>query len=501
METSQTYDDNKQLSKDIVNKQHPSCPHSGGMHFAPPRCKDAVYAKQKERQCFYYLKGECNKGESCNFSHSGVPNLGSGGVRQPFGGRGRGRGRGRKGRGRGGHNKRSGAFGYSPTTGKPYETLAIANHAKEQRAAGAATTKQTSPPKKLKLDAAAVEEIYKAGRQSRQNTKRTDSDDDDGGLKALLVKYKQPLMICVRSNHALKRSNDQTDAGHTRSAKKLTTVQSLIGGMDSGSSVGIDSCSAVNVTTRREDAIYLNNSPDSLSGLALSGVGGSANLIGAFLWLVPLQEALIPQDDGSYVQWHDAWLPTGNMQSSVLMKYTEQQGHIRVLSTEMLKANGLVVRAGIGPDNKDYLLCKKSGVLIPMHSERGLQVIKTRKVSASTIQNNVHIKDWVNGLKSLLHWENKNVFGNAKAAIEADKIPIARLGKQDIQFPRMSNSYKLLIAQHVNEHHGSEEAVHDEERLQYQDMVTDELKTKLSALGSQDTTERSANSRRALAMQ
>ena len=32
-------------------------------------------------------------------------------------------------------------------------------------------------------------------------------------------------------------------------------------------------------------------------------------------------------------------------------------------------------------------------------------------------------------------------------------------------------------------------------------MVTDELKTKLSALGSQDTTERSANSRRALAMQ
>ena len=48
----------------------------------------------------------------------------------------------------------------------------------------------------------------------------------------------------------------------------------------------------------------------------------------------------------------------------------------------------------------------------------------------------------------------------------------------------MSNLHKLLIAQHVNEHNGSEEAVH-EERLQYQDMVTDELKTKLSALGSQ----------------
>ena len=79
METSQTYDDNKQLSKDIVNKQHPSCPHSGGMHFAPPRCKDAVYAKQKERQCFYYLKGECSKKVKVASSHTVVyPTLGQG---------------------------------------------------------------------------------------------------------------------------------------------------------------------------------------------------------------------------------------------------------------------------------------------------------------------------------------------------------------------------------------------------------------------------------------
>ena len=163
--------------------------------------------------------------------------------------------------------------------------------------------------------------------------------------------------------------------------------------MDSGSSIDIDSCSAVNVTTRREDPIFLNTSPDSLQGMALSGVGGSANLLGAFLWLVPLQEALIPQADGSYELWHDAWMATGNLQSSVLMKYTESQGHIRVLSTEMLKANGMVARDGIGPENKDYLLCKKSGVLIPKHSERGLQVIKTRKESASNISADRNLVD------------------------------------------------------------------------------------------------------------
>ena len=120
-----------------------------------------------------------------------------------------------------------------------------------------------------------MEEIYEAGRRSRNNSKRADSDDDDdGGLKAMLVKYQKSLMIRVRSNHALKRSNDQTDAGHTRSAKKSTTLQSLIGGMDSGSSVGIDSCSAVNVTTRREDAIYLNRSPDSSPDWLYLELGG-----------------------------------------------------------------------------------------------------------------------------------------------------------------------------------------------------------------------------------
>ena len=128
--------------------------------------------------------------------------------------------------------------------------------------------------------------------------------------------------------------------------------------MDSGSSIGIDSCSAVNVTTRREDLIFFNTSPDSLQGMALSGVGGSANLL---FWLVPLQEALIPQADGSYELWHDTWLATGNMKSSVLMKYTESQGHIRVLSTDMLKANGLVARDGIGP-NKRTICCARSQV-------------------------------------------------------------------------------------------------------------------------------------------
>ena len=171
-------------------------------------------------------------------------------MRQPFGrkgGKGRGRGRGR-GRGNDSGNGKGGGFGYSLKTGKPYETLAIVTQAQSQRLNGS-----PSPKKKLKLDKETVAEIFNAGRKSKYKAKPDDSDDDDddddGGLKAMLIKYKKSLMIRVRSA-------DTTSA--TRSAKKSKPLQSLIGGMDSGSSIGIDSCSAVNVTTRREDPIFLN---------------------------------------------------------------------------------------------------------------------------------------------------------------------------------------------------------------------------------------------------
>ena len=54
-----------------------------------------------------------------------------------------------------------------------------------------------SPKKKHRLDKAAVEEIYNAGRNSKPKPKQVDSDDDDddGGLKAMLIKYKKSLMI------------------------------------------------------------------------------------------------------------------------------------------------------------------------------------------------------------------------------------------------------------------------------------------------------------------
>jgi hypothetical protein len=64
----------------------------------------------------------------------------------------------------------------------------------------------------------------------------------------------------------------------------------------------------------------------------------------------------------------------------------------------------------------------------------------------------------------------------------------------------MSSSYKMLIAQHVNNLDETNTAVRDE-RLQYQGLVTAELNTKLSALENHDAAERAAKSRLVLAMQ
>jgi hypothetical protein len=119
------------------------------------KVKTNVHDELRKGQCYYYPKGEGNKGESCRFSHSGVPNLGAGGVRQPFGKGGKGRGRGRgNDSGNGGGNGRGGGFGYSPKTGKAYVTLAIATQAQSQR-----LNETSNPKKKLKLDKETVAEI------------------------------------------------------------------------------------------------------------------------------------------------------------------------------------------------------------------------------------------------------------------------------------------------------------------------------------------------------
>ena len=175
-------------------------------------------------------------------------------------------------------------------------------------------------------------------------------------------------------------------------------------GMQTGMSVGIDTCSAVHMTTREEDLIKIDKSEDSMAAnLTIGGVGeGGAKLTGVGLWLIPLDVVYVPRRGGRYDAWEDAWLGTGNAKSTLLSK--PQPRHVRVLSDDMLEQLGIFVRNGIGPKNESYLICKKTGCMIPLHRENGLLVIKTRKQRPNAFRSNTHVHNWTERLPSMLEY-------------------------------------------------------------------------------------------------
>ena len=84
--------------------------------------------------------------------------------------------------------------------------------------------------------------------------------------------------------------------------------------------------------------------------------------------------------------------------------------------------------------------------MIPVHTENGIKVIKTRKESPSNIQGNVHLDGWLKGLPSLLHYTSKGASSKGfQDVIKKEKVSMARVGKQSINFPPLSSVYKSAI--------------------------------------------------------
>merc|ERR1711865_954636 len=240
--------------------------------------------------------------------------------------------------------------------------------------------------------------VYQAG---QSNAAQTPAGGWNGTVQT------PPTQVAPQGLSELDRLLDRQIAGlfmiKISGGRKRQKTKILITSMDDGSSIGWDTCSAVNASTKSKDGILLNKSDDAIDNFNLTGVnGGSAKLIGTFLWLVPLLEAWVPiysepgVPTGEYEKWDDAWMATGDVGSSILIDNdNDDQNNIRVLSSDGMKSMGVVLRCGVGPENKDFLMCKKTGVLIPVHSENGLLVIKTRRQSPSTYSNNPFIRDWV----------------------------------------------------------------------------------------------------------
>ena len=153
----------------------------------------------------------------------------------------------------------------------------------------------------------------------------------------------------------------------------------------------------------------------------------------------------MPIGDGKFKEWKDAWLAAGDKTSSLLMK--PQPRAIRVLSDDMLGVMGLFCRNGVGSMNKSFLICKKTGCMIPTHRENGLLVLKTRKENPNGYSTNARLEEWTSRLPSMLEYRMRgaNDIRTADEAMAHEWPAIARLGRNFIEKPQMSVAYRTMM--------------------------------------------------------
>ena len=398
-------------SRPGCHRNKPECPHSNGLHFAPLRIK--LENKLGAKPCMHFMTGHCKYGDQCNEIHPE-------GFQGALPKRNKGKGKG-KGRGRGGHRNSGRGRGRGKGFTRQVAMVAAAVKVAMQ------DEEVSSDHKKMSKEKIA-EEAFKAGFESnspKKGEQQTTPQEDDSGLSKHMEAYMATFMI-----------------------RQRTLVAA--GGMESGTSIGIDTCSSVHVTSKQEDLIHQDRTADS-AAISLGGVGaGNAQIIGAGLWIIPLQQVFVPDGDG-YKEWTDAWLAAGDKTSSLLMK--PQPRAIRILSDDMLGVMGLFCRNGVGPQNKSFLICKKTGCMIPTHRENGLLVIKTRKENPNKYSTNASLENWTSRLPSMLEYRMRGAkdIRSADQAIAYEWPAIARLGRNFIERPQISTAYRSLMMEAFTE--------------------------------------------------
>jgi hypothetical protein len=130
--------------------------------------------------------------------------------------------------------------------------------------------------------------------------------------------------------------------------------------------VGIDTCSALSVSTERSDFLFLDSSVAAKSSVVLRGVGGSDAKIGGRGPMVVLAEDI----NGNEIVLID---PAG-----VYLSEAVDQAHFRILGQLRLKSFGFdLVQNGDG-DGKDHLMYKRDVAKIPLGAESGILTLATK---------------------------------------------------------------------------------------------------------------------------
>ena len=139
--------------------------------------------------------------------------------------------------------------------------------------------------------------------------------------------------------------------------------------------VGIDTCSAMSVSTRKEDFLYIDSSSSARSSCMLRGVGGNSAEIGGRGPMV--------------VQAHDE---NGNEvlvidPSGVYLAGSTNQAEFRIFGQQRLKKFGFnLVQDGEG-NGVDHLVYKGGVIKIPLKEESGILTLATKIASSVTRGN------------------------------------------------------------------------------------------------------------------
>lgn len=132
--------------------------------------------------------------------------------------------------------------------------------------------------------------------------------------------------------------------------------------------IGVDTCSAMSVSTEQSDFLYLDKSKAAVQSVSLGGVGGNESVVlGRGPMLIKLRDR-----DGHVFFIVD---PEG-----VYLKSSASQSRLRILGQQRMKALGFNIQQNKFEDNLDYLVYKSSR-MFHLETKRGILLLKTMLIN------------------------------------------------------------------------------------------------------------------------
>jgi hypothetical protein len=132
--------------------------------------------------------------------------------------------------------------------------------------------------------------------------------------------------------------------------------------------VGIDTCSAVAVSTEPEDFLFIDDSPEAKDSVSLRGVGGDNSVVGG---RGPMVVKTLDKQGNEVLMFDPSgvYLNQANLDDS--------QARFRIFEQARLRRTGLRILQDKDGDNLDYLIYRGGEMEIPLETVDDIITVKT----------------------------------------------------------------------------------------------------------------------------